>query len=236
MIYFFGGDNKSLSLEKANKLFESLRVKKPDAAFVSTEGSNITLDTIDEFISSQGLFEKKMVVFLKDIFENKDIKKEILSRIKEFKDSQNIFVWVESDISAKEEENISKYAEKVLISNSKVEKKEVFNTFALADAFGNRDKKKLWTLFQGALKRGISAEEIHGIIFWQAKAIVLATKSSATDSGLKPFVYSKAKSFSKKFSENEIDEVLKKLVLMYHEAHKGTFDFNLKLEEFFLSL
>jgi len=116
------------------------------------------------------------------------------------------------------------------------EKKD--NTFfALADALGARDKKKLWLLLRNALDHDSVPEELHGILFWQAKSLALAAQTaSAGEAGLNPFVYGKAKRFLVNFKQNEIEKMLSKLVWMYHEAHRGRVDFSIELEKFVLDI
>ena len=80
-------------------------------------------------------------------------------------------------------------------------------------------------------------EEIHGILFWQVKSIVLASRTkSATEAGLNPFVYSKAKSFAENFNQQELDKILEDIVRLYHDAHRGLHDFETAMEIFILSL
>ena len=211
---------------------------------MSFDAEEISLSVLDELISSQGLFSKKIVAFLKCPLENVEIKKEILKKIKTLKESENIFVWVEKDLNASEEKILADASEKHLISNINVKDlpagqagKEDFNIFALTEAFGRRDKFKLWTLILDAYQKNKSAEEIQGVLFWQAKSIALAkNEKTAESAGLKPFPYSKAKQFGNNFSDEEIKKVIKKLVEIYHEAHLGNVNFDLALEEFALSL
>ncbi|MFA6464068.1 MAG: hypothetical protein WCV55_03630 [Candidatus Paceibacterota bacterium] len=237
MIYYFSGTDSKKSFEKASGLFQSLKSKKPDASFLSFDEEEISLSILDELISSQGLFLKKIVAYLKCPLERTDLKKEILKKIKLLKESENIFVWVEKDLNASEEKTLSEASEKHLVSKGNIKEKEDFNIFSLTESFGRKDKFKLWTLILEAYKMGKSAEEIQGVLFWQAKSIALSkSEKTAEGAGLKPFSYSKAKQFGNNFSDKEINEVLKKLVEMYHKAHLGKINFELALEEFALSL
>ncbi len=237
MIYFFSGENSIKSFDKGTALFKNLQDKKPDATFLSFDAESISEDTLGELIASQGLFEKKVVALFKNILAKTDLKKEILKRVSDFKDSQNIFVWIEKDITPAEEKALTEAAEKSIISQSEKQTKPEFNIFSLTESFGQRNKIKLWTLLLDALAQGKAAEEIHGTLFWQAKAILLAKlEKTADDAGLKPFSYTKAKGFGKNFSDEEIKIVIKKLVQMYHEAHLGNTNFELALEDFALSI
>src|SRR5690606_30892279 len=102
-------------------------------------------------------------------------------------------------------------------SSSESKTKSDFNIFALADALRVKDSKKLWLLLQEARASGQEAEAIFGTLWWQVKAIVLAgTSASANEAGLKPFVYSRAKSAAIKTEEAQ--SLLRQMVHLQTEA------------------
>lgn len=173
MIYFYSGENSIKSFEKGTALFKSLQDKKPDATFLSFDAESISEDALGELISSQGLFEKKIVALFKNILAKTDLKKEILKRVSDFKDAQNIFVWIEKDITAAEEKTITEAAEKSIISQSEKQTKQEFNIFTLTESFGQRNRIKLWALLLEALGQGKAAEEIHGTLFGRPKQFCL---------------------------------------------------------------
>ena len=107
--------------------------------------------------------------------------------------------------------------------------------FLLADAFGEKDKKNIWVLFQKAMRAGSSAEELHGTLFWQVKTILLTKKTkSAEEAGVKLFPYSKAVRFAKNFTEEELEEILSRLVDMYHGIRMEGGELDVELEKFLL--
>ena len=238
MIYFSYGTDRQTIQKKTRATFEALQKKKPDASFVSFDGENFTFADLEAISGSQGLFEKKIVAKLSDILTNKALVDDVLKLLPQMKASENIIVWSEGEVNKVPLEKIKKNAEKVeefLIKEFK-QKKE-FNIFALTDALGNRDKKNLWILLVEAMRRGTASEEIHGTLFWQLKTIILAKiTKTAEEAGLKPYAYSKAKSFAKNWSEAELSLVITNFVDMYHKAHRGEIDFETKLEKFVLSL
>jgi hypothetical protein len=67
--------------------------------------------------------------------------------------------------------------------------------------------------------------------------MLLATLAKdAKESGLNPFVYSKAKNYAKNFTLPELKKISSQLVKMYHQAHRGEVNFEMALEKFFLSI
>jgi hypothetical protein len=133
---------------------------------------------------------------------------------------------------------ITDAAEKVQSFTLKEKKgKPDFNIFSLTDAFGRRDKKNLWVLFQKAVESGAVPEEIHGILFWQLKSMLLAHAcKSAAEAGVKPFVWSKARTFAKNWSEEELKNLSAKMVSLYHDAHRGIYEFPIALERLILTI
>jgi DNA polymerase III delta subunit len=119
-----------------------------------------------------------------------------------------------------------------------VGKKDSFNIFILTDAIGARNKKNAWILYQKALASGMVADDIFWrAIAWEIKTLLLASKtSSAEESGLNPFVYQKAKAYSKNFKPGELEALSEFLVVGYHNARRGTGDIETLIEKMLLSL
>lgn len=242
MIYLIYGTDTMGAREKALELVDSLRTKKPNATYFKINDETAEVEKIEELLYGQGLFEKKYIVLLDNVFENTDAKEYIFKNAKEFANSENIFIILEGKLDKKIITKISKVAEKVQEFELKYKKKpeERFNVFAITDAFGERNKKRTWTLLQEALFRGVSAEEIHGIIFWQAKNMLLAKSSpqniNAEDLGMKQFVYNKSIQYGKNFTDEELKDKTFILVKIYHNARGGGEELPLALEKFFLNL
>ena len=238
MIYVIYGTDIEKAREKSHALFEALKNKKPDASAGTLTSEQVTLDKLEELTQSQGLFENKQIVFMDRTLENKDVREIILEKIDAIAESPNIFIFFEGKLTKEVLKKLEKKAEKVTEYILDTETpKESSNFFALADALGSRDKKKLWTLYRDAIDHDAVPEEIHGILFWQAKSLALASKtSSASESGLNPFVYGKAKRFLSNWKVDEIDMMLSNLVHMYHKAHRGEVDFEIELEKFTLDI
>lgn len=244
MIYTIYGEDKIKAKEKARDLVVTLLKKKPNASYFKITNENYSKTNLDELIKSAGLFESKFIILLDNLFEDKELKKEILENMKEMKESDNVFIVLESDLDKKSVGMVDKYSKKtqnfILTQMGTGEKKwnlKDFNIFSLGDALGNRDKKKLWVLYTQAVERGIPSEEICGTFFWQVKSIKLAQKSrTAEEAGINPFVYRKLLQFSKNFTEKELKNISSKLVSIYHNSHRGLTNFEIALEKFILEI
>ena len=100
-----------------------------------------------------------------------------------------------------------------------------------------RDPKKLWTLYRKAISSGFAPDQIHGVLWWQMKSVAAAINSkSADEAGLKPFVFSKSKRALDKFSKEEIENLLSKLLSIYHNSRMGKINMEYELESFVLGI
>jgi DNA polymerase III gamma/tau subunit len=112
-----------------------------------------------------------------------------------------------------------------------------FNIFAFTDAFGKRNKRESWILYQKALAAGVSSEEIFFKIIWQIKTMLIAFKTkNAEEADMKPFPYNKAKSFLKNWKQEELENLSEKLVVGYHEIRRGKGEMETFVEKTILSV
>jgi len=112
-----------------------------------------------------------------------------------------------------------------------------FNIFALTDALGARDRKRAWILYQEALGAGVSAEEVFFKVVWQIKSMLIASKTkNVGETDMKPFPYSKAKSFLKNFRTSELQNLSEALVTGYYKARRGEGEVETLVEKILLGL
>jgi len=237
MLYFLHGNDTDSARAKAHGMIESMQKKKPDAEIFRLTSDNWSGASLDELAGSQGLFERKFIVFGSRLFENKEIKEAVLEKLQDIGRSENVFIFLEGAVDKPSLALIEKVAAKVQNFEKNQTKKEEFNMFALADALGERNRGRLWMLYTKAMREGAAAEEISGILFWQVKAIIQAARAEGpAAAGMSPFVFQKSKRYAKNFSGEEISGLASKIVSLYHDAHRGLVDFEVGLERFALSL
>lgn len=237
MLYFLYGTDTDKARAKARELLETLQKKKPEAEVFRVDAENWNEARLEELIGGQGLFSNCYIVYIVQLFENAEAKEIFLKKLGDVADSPNIFVMREGVVDKETLLAITDAAEKVQVCEKKELKKKEFNIFSLTDAFGRRDKKNLWVLLQKAMASGAVPEEIHSILFWQLKSILLALQcKNAEEASVKPFVWSKAKSFAKNWSEEELKAVSSKMVSLYHDSHRGIHEFPIALERLILTL
>ncbi len=240
MIYLLYGSDSDKARAKLHELVATLIKKKPDASHERMNDETFDASHLEELISSMGLFSQKAIIEMINVFRNKDAKEAVLERIKDIGKSDNVFVFLEGELTKADLAKFEKNGEKVqefALKTVGEKKKEAFKLFSLTDAFGNRDKKQLWVLYTKAKMNDVAAEEIHGMLFWQVKTMLLAGSSrSAQEAGLNPFVFQKSRGFLSKYSEQEVMKISSKLISIYHNARRGIHDFDNALEKFVLEL
>jgi DNA polymerase III delta subunit len=228
----------------AGKHLNTLRTKRPDAEFFNMSNENFSQSDFEELIFSQGLFDKKFIVQLESVLElSEEAREFVLKNLGELAKSENAFVISERKLLKPVVAKLEKVAFK--IENFEMadegKEKQKFNIFSLGDALGMKDKKQLWVLYTKALRAGIAAEQIHGILFAQVKAIAMVKRAKkdkvdAKKTGLNPFVVSKALGFEKNFTEEEVEGLSRELLFIYHNIRDEGGEMEVELEKFVLGL
>jgi DNA polymerase III delta subunit len=252
MLYVFHGSDAQTSQKKASALVSSLREKRPDASYIRIEAGHWTPTVIEEHLGGQGLFSNKYIIFLDRVTENADAKEALPDFIPAMKESANIFIVLEGKILADLKKAVDAQAEKEVESAGAEGKKSAsssasagkssggkseFNIFALADAIGDRNRFKAWSVYRQAIDSGIEPENILGTLFWQAKSMALASGAkSAGEAGVSPFVFSKAKKAAGNYSAEELANLTKNFVTLYHDSHRGKVDAELGVERLLLTI
>lgn len=222
-------------------LVGSLQKKKPDALTVRVSDEEFDEGGMAEYAGGQGLFEHKLIIVFDRVLAR--LESDALDgHLESMQASPNIFILFEEALTKPLQKKIKKYAEKWVAADLPARPKHsggarAFPVFSLTDALGRRDKKSLWVLYARARLHGIAAEEMHGVLFWQVKVMLLAsTANSAQEAGLKPFVYTKSSRYAQNFSPNELRDLSRSLTDIYHDARRGIHELDTALERFVLSV
>ncbi len=238
MLYIFCG-NQNQSLNKARGLVDSLRTKRPDATYIEVNSDNWSDSVIEENIGGQGLFSSKYIIFLNRVGDKKEILEKVTESLDTMKESDNIFILHEGKVDAETKRLFEKKADKAIFIDEKEKNdtKKDFNIFSLADAIGSRDNIKAWSIYREAVRNGLELESVLGTMFWQVKSMILSFEaSSASEAGLNPFVYSKAKRTVNNYKKEELNSMSVELLKIYHEGHRGVIDLELGIERFLLQI
>lgn len=235
MIYALYGTDIMKVRSRSGALVKTMLTKKPDATYIRITPEQYTPGTLEELLGAQALFSQKVIVELDTLLSVPDIN--LGEQFSELKKSDNIFIILEEEIEADILKELEKHVEKIEQHDMSNGREERPNLFSLADALGARNKKTMWVEYQKAVANDMANEEIHGMLFWQVKNMILAFSSTEKDSGLKPFVYGKSKRYAaNNYSKEGLAKLSHDLVHMYHHARRGGPDLGNSLERWVLSL
>jgi len=233
MLYLYYGNDASKVRHKAFQFIETLTQGQFLATHVTKD--NYVPGMILDYAEGASLFGNTEVIVIDTVSEDDAVFEQVLEFLPIMADSANHFILVEGVLKAPEKKKIQSHTTSV--EEITGEAKDKFNTFLLTDAYLRRDKKSLWLLLMEAWKRGVSNEEIIGILFWQVKILRLVEKTkSADEARQKPFVYDKAKRALAQFKKGEIEEHSRALLSIYHDGHQGKVDTARALEKWTLSI
>ena len=148
---------------------------------------------------------------------NSDRQDEFLAFAKELAESPNLFIFEEEKLlkgptTALEKAGAQIVIEKKVVSSTK---ERGFDPFGLTFAFATRDKKKLWLGLMQAFKAGEKAEAVAGLLTWKVRQEL----EKATGQ-----------------KREQLINLSRQLVYMYHDSHRGAGDLELLLERFALRL
>ena len=237
MIFLIYGNDFEKARAKARELIADLLKKRPGAEVFRLEDEMVNASKLDELSGSQGLFQRKYIVFADNVFRSEEAKEIVLGKLKSLAESENIFIFLEDELGRGDLKELEKFAEKVQRFSGVAKKEKPFNVFSLTEILGRRDKRGLWVLYQKALAQGLVPEGIHGVLFWQIKAMLAAVLvKSAAEAGFKPFVFQKLRAFAKNYSVPELKNLSAKMVAVYHNSRRTGPSLDIALEKLILEI
>ena len=229
---FFGNDVVGV---RAAALAAAQKLSKVDTTVTTIDAEGYATGMITDAIGASSLFGGTELFIIDTPSENAEFEEEVKGHLKEMGESANIFIVIEGALLAAPKKAYGQYVDS--LEEFKAAAAERFNTFAMADALAQKDKRKLWLLLQEAKAAGLAEEEIIGVLWWQLKALRLAAKTnSAGEAGMKDFPYNKAKRALSKFKDGEIESLSRILLTVYHEGHGGVRDIDTGLEKWALTI
>lgn len=237
MIYFLHGTDTHKSRNRMHEILQSLLAKRPNSEVFKITPDSWSENQFDELISSQGLFEQKYVVVLDFVFGDKTVKEYVVDKLAQMKDSEHWFVILDGKVDVGTARAIEKVAFKTQVFEKIDKKKDSPIIFTITDKLLNRDKKRLWISYVDLIEQKIPAEEIHGVLFWAVKNMIIASRvDSQKESGLAPFSYSKALSGTRNFKTEELKKMSGDLVEMVHKVRSGEGEMGVMLEKWVLTI
>jgi len=230
MLYAYTGNDQVAVRTKANA-----RLSELEEGGATVERYDVDIyekGMIASLAGGTSLFGGRRVVVFEGFSSDEDAQNELLEALELLSESDDSFIVLDNKILPTFAKELKKNAKEFLeIKDDTIR----FNTFALADALANKDKKTLWLLLIRSRVAGVSPEEVAGTLFWQLKSLRLAKiTKNGEEAGMKEFPYNKAKRASAKFRTDELQTLSHSLISLYHKGHLGLTDLDLALERWVL--
>lgn len=232
MLFVFVGNNA----EDRKKRIDSLKKQYSTDVDYLLDENNFSNDSISPFLENGFFEEKTYLVILQSLLESPH-----LNLIKEYicflEKSKNIFIITEDFLEKSTEDSLNSSGVIPIILKEEVSKKEFNNPFIFTEYVLARDKKNAWITLND-LKNKSEIGQILATLFWSLKTLYIVSDSSIsqTQSGLKPFVYSKHKKYTSLWSIEDQNIFLSRILSLQSD---NIFDDNgqyCALEELVLSL
>lgn len=237
MIYFLHGTDTNKSRKKMHEILQTLSSKRPNSEVFKITNENWDRNQLEELFSSQGLFEQKYIVVLDSTFSNKEAKEYVVDNLEKMKETEHWFIILDGKVDAPTTKKIEKFAYKTQEFEKAEKKKDSPIIFTITEKLLDRDRKKLWITFVDLTKKNIPAEEIHGLLFWAVKNMLIVSKvDSQKDSGLAPYSYKTALSGARNYKTEELQKMSSQLVEMTHKVRSGEGNLDVMLEKWILSV
>lgn len=212
MVFLFAGDD----IERKISAYENFLNEIPKGTEIfSFNKSDFDAMQVESLYSGSGLFFSEHVVVFSNVFESKDAKEFLLEKLQILGESSNKFIFLEGKLTKKEQDAFKKARAEVNYFELPKHKKEKFNNFLLANDLGAGNKFLLWLHFRQAMERGVSLEELVGVLFWKAKDMLL-------------------KRDFKKVSEKTLKNIAQRLAYLLPEARAKRVDDEAEVERFLL--
>lgn len=217
MIYVYAGNDTNKKSSAKEVLLQSFTDR--EVFFINED--NFNPEQFQNFLSGGDLFSQKYVVIMDSLIAS-DIGEMVLDQAGVMASSESIFVILEPGLLKAPSEILKKHAKDFKTFDLPKGIDNKFNIFSITDAFGARDKKTTWVLMQKSLNAGVVAEEILNILIWQTKNLLFVSRGDDMKStGLSPFVYNKSKTYARNYKTEELENISREFVTMFHESHLG---------------
>ena len=243
-------------LLKGKTLFEKKYVVVCERVLENKEALNFILGSLDDLAKTDNMFlfweeeidEKTLEEFKKKAYKVQEYKPLDGVKLKARLAAKKIPANIASEIIKKCGSDLwraSKEIEKYALGGLTAKQETVaeYNPFAICDAFAEKNKAKVWIIYQQALRQGIPDEEVFFKILWQIKNLLLVKKliSAGIDNMIKEtgwhaFVAGKAIKAAQKFSEQELINYSYEMLKIYHEERRGESELPIEFEKFLLCI
>ncbi|MBU3925836.1 hypothetical protein KJ763_01555 [Patescibacteria group bacterium] len=168
MLYFFYGQDSFRSRQKINELLEFFRSQKQNSETFRINAENFDTEEFEGLLKSESLFGNKNIIIGTNLLTNKIVSSLILKNLERFRDSKNVFLFLEKEIDDDYLEKIKDNAEKIqkfdLLTGVKlkkwvedeIDKRKIKLTASLQEKILEKCNSDLWCVFSEIEKYELS--------------------------------------------------------------------------------
>ncbi len=157
--------------------------------------------------------------------------------------SSHTFIFNEEKLLKRPTDILTK-AGAVIEVHAIVKKSAPFDVFLIANMFALRDRKNFWLLLMQAFRMGTSPEAIAGMLHWKVRDLLskmpsqefVSQKSSDLAPSARQTFVRQTPVSAGKYTRDELKNLSRELVTMYHDSHRGLGSLEILLERFALTL
>jgi hypothetical protein len=168
MLYLFAGDDSKNRISGFEKRIQSL---PKGMEIFPVSRNNFDRMQIESLYSGSSLFASSSALVFQNILEQPETRDFVLEKLGKMAESGNHFFFIEGKLGKPILDQFKKIKPKAEIGIFDLPKKsaEKFNSFSVANAFGNKDKLNTWIYFQQAIENDVEVDALAGILFWKVK-------------------------------------------------------------------
>jgi hypothetical protein len=172
MMYLFTGTDSDKVRKQAFALVDASRRKAPMAPYIRLAPEEISQESLEGALHTQGLFYDRSLVVLDDPFQIAESSDVVLEQIELLQKSENPVFIIAPKLLPARRKKIETKAAKVFVYDVR-EKAEGrgFNS-GLVTALGAKDGKGLWMELMKAKRAGDPAELVHGLLHFKARDLM----------------------------------------------------------------
>ena len=149
--------------------------------------------SLEELLFGQGLFEQKYIVFCDEMLGDFSTQ-HLVDNLSLYHESPHMFIVFEPSLGVRDEKRFAGAGAVIKKCKEKVPAEDMRSLFSFVDVFLRGDREKTFAVFHSLIQDGGIPSSVINTLLWQLRMLVLVSRSAnASDAGVKPFVFSKAK-------------------------------------------
>lgn len=234
MIYCVIGNGDVRGLEKYLELKRRFMEKYPEAGHFHYDVETVSVHALTERALEDTLFGGAYLVLCQRVGEHPEVAEMLPTLIPQLLSSPNHFLMYEEELDKKITSQIEKGGGKIYSFLKPHE--NTYEVFNFSGAVAQRDRRRAWVELMRARRAGVADEALLNPLIWQIKVMLIASQTSADESGLKPTVYSRAQHAARNYSSEELSELSFRVSSLHPRVVSGEVEMDIEVESLVLNL